>query len=735
MIIIGDALQELDNSMDTKLKNLIQKIKSYSPFADTTLVERAYDYAISMHEGQTRVSGEPFVTHPIEVANILAQMQLDADSIVAALLHDTVEDTDSTYAEIKSKFGEDIATLVDGVTKLEKIAYSTKEDEQVENLRKMFFAMAKDIRVILIKLADRLHNMRTMKSMPEHKQREKARETLEIYAPIAHRLGMSKVKLELEDSSLRYIDPIGYYEIVDKIAQKRTEREAFINKIIEIFRERMDDAGIKCHIEGRAKHFYSIYRKMFAQNCSIDEIYDLFAVRVIVDSVSDCYAVLGIMHELYKPIPGRFKDYIAMPKPNMYQSLHTTLIGSDGTPFETQIRTWDMHDTAEIGIAAHWKYKEGKSGKDDLDEKLEWVKQLLEVQKDMTSSEVMQTLKIDMFSDDVFVFTPKGDVISLVSGATVIDFAYAIHSEVGNKMMGAKINGKIAPLDSAVKNGDIVEIMTSGHVHGPSRDWLKIAKTSQARNKINQWFKKENREENIARGKDLLEKDFKKMGVPMSFLDGDKTLKSFLKKYTFNSLNDFYASLGYGGATAHKLVTRLKDEYKKTVSATNVPAPFEFVTRKLGGTNTSGVVVAGLDNCLIRFSKCCNPVPGDDIVGYVTRGRGVAVHRTDCINIMNTSEADEMERFIQVNWIETAEINYQALVSVTAADREALLADITMAIKDLHLPVRGLNARTAKDELAIIDITLEIKGVDQLAEAIRKLQNVDGVIAVVRRRQ
>jgi len=721
--------------MDKRLKNLLKRINNYSPFANTTLVERAYNYAIAMHEGQTRASGEPFVTHPIEVANILAEMELDIDSIAAALLHDTVEDTDSTDAEIKEKFGEGIAMLVDGVTKLDKIPYSTKEDEQVENLRKMFFAMAKDIRVILIKLADRMHNMRTLKSMPEHKQREKARETLEIYAPIAHRLGMSKVRWELEDLSLRYIDPIGYYEIVDKIAQKRAEREAFINKIIQIFRDRLEMAGIKSHIEGRAKHFYSIYRKMFGQNRGFDEIYDLFAVRIIVDNLNDCYAVLGVMHELYKPIPGRFKDYIAMPKPNMYQSLHTTLIGSEGTPFEIQIRTWEMHATAENGIAAHWKYKEGKSGADALDDKLEWVKQLLEMQQDMTNTEVMQSLKIDMFADDVFVFTPKGDVRNLPAGATVIDFAYAIHSEVGNKMMGAKVNGKIATIDYVIQNGDIVEIITSGHVHGPSRDWLKIAKTSQARNKINQWFKKENRAENIAKGKDLLEKDFKKAGVPLSFLDSGDALNSFLKKYSFNSIRDFYATLGYGGANAHKMVTRLKEEYKKSIPAAEIKSPLDLIVRKTGRQNTSGVIVSGIENCLIRFSHCCNPVPGDDIVGYVTRGRGVAIHRTDCINILNTTEDEEMNRFIQVSWADSAEVNYQSLLSVTAADREGLLADITIAIKDLHLPVRGLNARTAKEDLAILDITLEIKGVDQLSGAIKKLQAIEGVISVVRRRQ
>jgi len=721
--------------MDKKLKTLIKKIRNYSPFSNITLVERAYNYAVSKHEGQVRASGEPFVSHPIEVANILADMELDIESIVAALLHDTVEDTDSTSAEIKEKFGEHVAMLVDGVTKLDKITYSNKEDEQVENLRKMLFAMAKDIRVILIKLADRTHNMRTLKSLPEYKQREKARETLEIYAPIAHRLGMAKVKMELEDLALRYIDPIGYYEIVSKISQKRAEREAFINRTIEVIRSKLNSVEIKGHIEGRAKHFYSIYRKMFNQNKEFEEIYDLFAIRVIVDNVSDCYAVLGVFHELYKPVPARFKDYIAMPKPNMYQSLHSTLIGSDGIPFEIQIRTLEMHETAENGIAAHWKYKEGKNGENELDDKLEWVKQLLEIQQDMTNSEVMQTLKVDMFGDEVFVFTPKGDVRNLPAGSTSIDFAYSIHSAVGNKMMGAKVNGKIATLDYVIQNGDIVEIITSGHVHGPSRDWLKIAKTSQARNKINQWFKKENRAENIEKGKDLLEKDFKKAGVPLSFLNSGDVLNAFLKKYSFNSVRDFYASLGYGGANAHKLVTRLKDEYRKTIPVTDAKLPQDLITKKTNKPNTSGVIVSGIDNCLIRFSHCCNPVPGDDIVGYVTRGRGVAVHRTDCINILNTSEDEEMNRFIQVSWAETAEVGYQAELTITANDRDGLLLDIAGIVRDLQVRMRGINARTVKNDIAIFDLILEIKSIDQLTEVNKKLKKIENVVSVVRRRQ
>jgi len=721
--------------MDKKLKTLIKKIQTYSPFSDLTLVERAYNYAISKHEGQLRASGEPFVSHPIEVANILADMELDVDSIAAALLHDTVEDTDCTSAEIKEKFGEHVAMLVDGVTKLDKITYSNKEDEQVENLRKMLFAMAKDIRVILIKLADRTHNMRTLKSLPEYKQREKSRETLEIYAPIAHRLGMAKVKMELEDLALRYIDPIGYYEIVSKISQKRTEREKFINNTIEVIRDKLESVEIRGHIEGRAKHFYSIYRKMFNQNKEFEEIYDLFAIRVIVETVGDCYAVLGVFHELYKPVPARFKDYIAMPKPNMYQSLHSTLIGTDGVPFEIQIRTFEMHETAEKGIAAHWQYKEGKEGENEFGDKLDWVNQLLEIQQDMTTSEVMQTLKVDMFGDEVFVFTPKGDVRNLPAGSTPIDFAYSIHSEVGNKMMGSKVNGKIEKLDYVIQNGDIVEIITSGHVHGPSRDWLKIARTSQARNKINQWFKKENRAENIEKGKDLLEKDFKKAGVPVSFLSSGDVLNAFLKKYSFNSVRDFYASLGYGGANAHKLVTRLKDEYRKTIPTTQVKAAQDLVTKTTKKPNTSGVIVSGIDNCLIRFSHCCNPVPGDDIVGYVTRGRGVAVHRTDCINILNTSEDEEMNRFIQVSWAETVEVGYQAELTITANDRDGLLLDIAGMVRDLHVRMRGINARTVKNDIAIFDLILEIKSIDQLTEVNKKLKQIEGAISVVRRRQ
>ncbi|MBE7011193.1 MAG: bifunctional (p)ppGpp synthetase/guanosine-3',5'-bis(diphosphate) 3'-pyrophosphohydrolase [Ruminococcaceae bacterium] len=725
--------------MYTPLEELIKIIKENNVSGETDVVEKAYNYAVLKHEGQLRKSGEEYVNHPIAVAKIIAEMGLDTSSVAAALLHDVVEDTDCTDAEMEEQFGETIALLVCGVTKLSKIPYTSKEEQQVENLRKMFLAMAQDVRVIVIKLADRLHNLRTMKSMPEEKQREKARETLEVYAPLAHRLGMSKIKWELEDLSLRYIDPIGYYEIVDKIAQKRDERESFIKNIMEIIEKRLGEIHIKGKIEGRAKHFYSIYRKMFIQNKSIDELYDLFAVRVIVDSDADCYAVLGMVHELFKPIPGRFKDYIAMPKPNMYQSLHSTVIGPDGTPFEIQIRTWEMHRTAENGIAAHWKYKEGKSGASEMDKKLEWIKQLLEIQKDMANAEeFMQTLKIDMFSDEVFVFTPKGDVVSLPAGSTPIDFAYAIHSAVGNKMSGAKINGKIVNIDYKLINGDIIEIITSNAVHGPNLDWLKIAKTSQARNKINQFLRKENRSENIVKGKEMLERDFKKLALPLTYINDEEFVSPMLKKYGFKNLEDMYATLGYGGSNAGKFVARLKDETRKlqqknqSISET----PELFVVKTTGKSNNSGIIVDGIDNCLVRLSKCCNPVPGDHIVGFITRGRGVAVHRTDCINMTNVHRDDsDYNRFIGVRWADGVSSNFLTNITISANDRNSLVVDISTMLYNMNVPLRGMNARATKNELAVIDITIEVSSGLQLQQTIKGLQKIDGVLSAVRRRQ
>lgn len=725
--------------MNQALDMLLDKLKNNNPSADLGPVEKAFAFAKEKHEGQFRASGELFFSHPVAVANILADMELDVSSVTAALLHDVVEDTDVTEGDIEREFGETVAQLVAGVTKLGKIPYTSNEDQQIENLRKMFLAMANDVRVIVIKLADRLHNLRTLKSMPEAKQREKARETLEVFAPLAHRLGMAKVKMELEDLSLKYIDPIGYYEIVDKISQKQSEREQYINDMIALLEERLNQLEINAHVEGRAKHFYSIYRKMFIQNKSIDEIYDLFAVRVIVNTDADCYAVLGMVHELFKPIPGRFKDYIAMPKPNMYQSLHSSVIGPNGVPFEIQIRTWDMHNTAENGIAAHWKYKEGKSGKSDIDDKLEWIKQLLEIQKDLTNAEdFMQTLKIDMFSDEVFVFTPKGDVVSLPAGATPIDFAYAIHSAVGNKMQGAKVNGKIVTLDYNLQNGDIVEIHTSNAVHGPNLDWLKIAKTSQARNKINQWLKKENRTENIVKGKDIFEKELKKAMIPASYMNNEDFFNKLLTKYGFRQIDDVFATLGYGGSNATKLLTKFKELCKQDIaSKTDISTiQDQFIVKTTSKTNHSGVVVDGIENCLVRISHCCSPVPGDKIIGYVTRGRGVAVHRADCINIRNSHfSAEEQMRFIKVHWANEVESNFQALLCITASDRDSLLVDITSIMAELKVPIKALNARTAKNNLAIVEISIEIRNTEHLESAINKLKNVNDVLAVVRRSQ
>lgn len=722
------------------LDTLLAKIRKYHHADDLQMVEKAYAYAEEKHKGQLRKSGEPYFTHPVHVAHILADLELDPQSICAALLHDVIEDTDATYEDISTEFSESVAMLVDGVTKLGKIPTTSKEEQQIENLRKMFFAMTKDIRVIVIKLADRLHNMQTLKFMPEYKQREIARETLEVYAPLAHRLGMSKIKWELEDTALRFIDPVAYYEIVDKISQKRSERESYIEDIMNILKERLTETlGLEPHIEGRAKHFYSIYRKMFMQNKSIDELYDLFAVRVIVDTVAECYAVLGAVHDLFKPIPGRFKDYIAMPKPNMYQSLHSTLIGPGGTPFEIQIRTWEMHHTAENGIAAHWKYKEGISGSSDMDEKLEWIKQLLELQKETNAEEFMQALKIDMFSDEVFVFTPKGDVVGLPINATPIDFAYAIHSAVGNRMTGAKVNGKIVTLDYNLKNGDIVEVITSKVAAGPNLDWIKICKTSQARNKINQWFKKVNREENIAKGKETLERDLKKSSIPVSYLDDKELIQNLSKKYGFNNIDDLFAGIGYGSTNAARFVTRFKTECKKLIAADEMLTPADIIPMVVKTTtkpNNSGVVVEGIDNCLTRFSHCCNPVPGDKIVGYVTRGRGVAIHRADCINVLNAlNNEQESTRFIPVHWADGTDSSFKSSLTVTASDRSMLLLDMMTAFADIKIPITNVNARTGKNNLAIIEITVEITDTEQLDKAIKKIKNVDGVLSIVRRRQ
>ena len=731
--------------MDDRFEQLKEKIKKYNPGCDIELLDKAYAMAKKAHEGQFRESGEPYIIHPVEVAHILADLELDCTAIIAGLLHDTVEDTNCTLEEIKEQFGETAAMLVDGVTKLDKIPYTTKEEQQAENLRKMFLAMAKDIRVILIKLADREHNMHTLKYMPREKQIEKARETLEIYAPLAHRLGISRVKWELEDSSFRYLHPKEYYDLVEKIAKKRREREAYIANIINEIKSKTTELGIQTQIDGRPKHFYSIYRKMQKQNKTLDQIYDLFAVRVIVNSVKDCYAVLGLVHELYKPMPGRFKDYIAMPKPNMYQSLHTTLIGHDGHPFEVQIRTWDMHKVAEVGIAAHWKYKEGSSGKSELDNKLAWLRQMLEWQKEASdANEFVETVKVDLFADEVFVFTPKGDVVNLPIGSTPIDFAYAIHSAIGNKMMGARVNGEIVRLNYELKNGDIVEILTSSNVHGPSRDWLKIVKSSQARNKIKQWFKKENREENILRGREYIDRELKKQGYTFNQLFKNEWIEIVLKKYNFNSIDDMFSAVGYGGIGASKIVSRLRDEYRKTLKPEELKEELEQEQllkqdkdkdrdKKKKTVPENGVIVKGIDNCLVRLSRCCNPVPGDDIIGYITRGRGVSVHRTDCINVANSR--GEEERLIEVKWYTAINVAYKADITVMANDRTQLLMEVTNAIGEAKIPLKAMNARTTRDQIALIGLTLEITDTEQLEKIIRKLRKVDGVFEVTRNKQ
>lgn len=720
---------------DKTFEALIQKVLGYNQHFDIEKLTRAYELADSAHQGQLRNTGEPYIIHPLAVAHILADLELDCDSLVGALLHDVVEDTDCTIAEVSREFGDSVGIIVDGVTKLSKIQYTSKEDQQIENLRKMFLAMAKDVRVILIKLADRLHNMRTLTAMSEEKQREKARETLEVYAALAHRLGMSKIKWELEDLSLRYLDPIAYREISESISQKRMEREQYIADIIETFRSHLKELGIEAQLMGRAKHFYSIFRKMFTQNKTIDEIYDLFAVRAIVDSVKDCYAVLGMVHELYYPIPGRFKDYIAMPKPNMYQSLHTTVMGPNGMPFEIQIRTKEMHRIAEYGIAAHWKYKEGSSGKSDMDDKLEWIGKILEIQNEtVDSDDFMRTLKIDMFADEVFVFTPKGDVINLPAGSTPIDFAFAIHSAVGCRMTGAKVNGKIATLDYCLQNGDIVEVITSSAMHGPSRDWLKICKTSQARTKINQWFKKERREENILRGREMIDKELKRLGLSHSMLFKPEWVERLiLKKYGFQSEDDMYAAVGYGAVTVNKVLSRLKEEYRLTHK--NEDTTLVFATAKKKKSSGSGIVVEGIENCLVRLSRCCNPVPGDTIVGYITRGRGVSVHRADCPNIKaEEKSSDGAGRLIQVYWEDAhaANSSYLTELQIASYDRQGLLAEITSMIYEMKIPLTAVHTKTTKDQIAYIYITIEVNSREQLDSVANKLARLSGVFEVTR---
>lgn len=735
---------------DMLVDEIIGMIKGYNPNGNTDMVYVAYRFARSMHEGQKRKSGDPYIIHPVEVAYIAAQLSLDCTAITACLLHDVVEDTGCTYDDVATMFGTPVAELVDGVTKLKQIKVTTREDQQIENLRKMFLAMAKDIRVVIIKLIDRLHNMRTMNFMPRNKQLRISKETLDVYAPLAHRLGISKIKIELEDLSLKYLDPVAYEEIRESINQKKSARDKYIADIMDIFRKKLDEMGIKGTVTGRAKHFYSIWRKMYTQNKTIESLYDLFAVRVIVDTIPDCYAVLGMVHEMYTPVPMRFKDYIAMPKPNMYQSLHTTVIGPNGTPFEIQIRTWEMHRVAENGIAAHWKYKEGKSGVTDMDSKLDWVRTLLDTQENIIDhDEFFNTLKFDLFADEVFVFTPNGRVIALPANSTVIDFAFAIHSEVGYKMSGAKVNGKIVPNNYVLENGEIVEILTNNQ-HGPSRDWLQICKTSRARNKINQWFKKERRDDNIIEGKEQIERELRRLGNTHAQFFRPEWVAIILRRYGFNSLDDLYAAVGYGGTTATKVVMRLREEWLKENRDKEKVAELQAVIDKTAANNgktpenrkqkhssSNGIIVKGIDNCLVRLARCCNPVAGDDIIGFITKGRGVSVHRADCVNVkpVNLSEEDKA-RLIEVEWDrERSSSSYIANVRISGKDRDGMLLDVTNVLINLKIPFKSANAYVTKSGEAVIQVGVEIKNTSDLALLTKKFKQLPGVDSVTRSKQ
>lgn len=730
---------------DKQLQELIEKIKRYAPNGDLELIEKAYYYGKKAHEGQLRKSGEPYFIHPIAVANILCDMELDMQTIAAGLLHDVVEDTEFTYEDIKNDFGEEIADLVDGVTKLGQIKYKSKEETQAENLRKMFLAMSKDIRVILIKLADRLHNMRTLKFMPPEKAKAKATETLEIYGGIASRLGIYKVKWELEDIALRYIDCDGYYDLVEKVAKKRSQREAYIERIVHILKEKFDEVNINCDIYGRPKHFYSIYRKMKNKHKDFEEIYDLMAVRIIVNSVKDCYAVLGMVHTLWKPIPGRFKDYIAMPKPNMYQSLHTIVVGPDGEPLEIQIRTNEMHNIAEYGIAAHWKYKEGKTTvkESKLEEKLQWLRQMMEWEKDLKDpQEFMDALKDDVFNSQVYVFTPKGDVIELPAGSTPIDFAYRVHTNVGNKCVGAKINGRIVTLDYKLQNGNIVEILTSANSSGPSRDWINIVQTPNAKSKIRQWFKKERREENIERGSLILEKEFKKYSIPTKDQIIEKYMLQMARKFNQPTVDDLVATIGYGGIMPSQIVPKVKELYEKdyvkksseikVVDDINKHSIGEQeYTKKRKKSSPQGIIVKGVDNILVRFAKCCNPIPGDEIIGYITKGRGVAVHRKDCPN-SNLDNDYFKNRLVEVSWENSNNAKFEAEIQIQAEDRRGIINDITHIVAIEKVSLNGINARKGKLNIVSVNLLVEVDSIETLTLLMKKVRAIPGVEDIYR---
>ncbi|MBO4854756.1 MAG: bifunctional (p)ppGpp synthetase/guanosine-3',5'-bis(diphosphate) 3'-pyrophosphohydrolase [Oscillospiraceae bacterium] len=728
--------------MQEQYQRLEDTVRAYNPGANFSQIRAAFDFAEDAHRGQMRKDGSPFVTHPLAVAQILAEeLHLDSESIAAALLHDTIEDTVATHADIARLFSPTVADLVEGVSKLTRVHYTSKEEEQMENLRKMLMAMAKDIRVILIKIADRLHNMRTMEYQTPEKQKQKSFETMEIYAPIAHRLGMQKMKWELEDLSLKYLDPVGYGEITEALEQKSAAYGDFIASVRQQIAERLAEAGISCTVYGRTKHPYSIYRKMYTQNKSLDDVFDLFAFRVIVDTLADCYNVLGIIHDLYHPILGRFKDYIGTPKPNMYQSLHTTVVGQTGIPFEVQIRTREMHEVAEYGIAAHWKYKQNGQGTGD-EKSYEWVRRLLENQEGADAEDYIHSLKVDMFADEVFVFTPRGDVINLPAGATPIDFAYTIHSAVGNHMVAAKVNGRIVQFDYTLQSGDVVEVETSQSAHGPSRDWIKIARSNNARSKIRQWFKKERRDENIVNGRASFESELKRCGVTLKELTAEDMLPQVLKKLCYNSLEDMYASIGYGGVTALKLVGRLREEINHIlrrrqgyIAGKDTAAPVKTASqpsqRQTHGEQ--GIIVEGLTGCLVKFAKCCSPVPGDEIVGFITRGYGVSVHRADCPNAAaeRHSEADA-GRWIRVSWAEKTNESYHTTLEVVAKDRMGLIMDVSTALSTTKTQVSSLNARTTPDGFALVTLNISVPDSEQLQAVMRKLGQISGVLNVMR---
>ena len=733
-------------TIDEQFEKLESTVREYNPGADFKRIRESYEFAKQHHGEQRRKSGELYITHPLAVAQIVAEeLHLDSESIEAALLHDVIEDTDATYDDVAKLTSPTVADLVEGVSKLTRIQYATKEDEQMENLRKMLIAMSKDIRVILIKISDRLHNMRTMEYQTPAKQKQKSLETMEIYAPIAHRLGMQRMKWELEDLSLKYLDPIGYDEIVSKLDAKRPEYDALMSRTQAQIDQRLNEMGIKHIVYGRMKHPYSIYRKMFSQNKSLDEIFDLFAFRVVVDTVSDCYNVLGVIHDLYKPILGRFKDYIGTPKPNGYQSLHTTVMGNEGIPFEVQIRTTEMHEIAEYGVAAHWKYKQNGQGA-GTEGKYEWVRRLLENQEGADAEEFIHSLKVDMFSDEVFVFTPNGDVQNLPAGATPIDFAYAIHSAVGNRMIGAKVNNRIVTLDHVLKNGDIVEILTSKNAKGPSRDWMKIAKSNEARSKIRQWFKKEKRDENIANGRSAFDAELRHCGIAMKDVLDPEFLPVLLKKVAYPTLDDLYAAIGYGGFTAQKAVSRIQGELQRrqqqrqqeqmlaeaVAEPKEDPKPADTPKQPKAVKSEQGIIVEGLDNCLVKFSKCCTPVPGDDIVGFITRGYGVSVHRADCPNASAEKRAEQPNRWIRVSWGTDTNDSYPTTIEAVCKDRLNLLLDISAALSSTKTFVLGLNTRSTEDGFAIIRVEVRIKDGTQLNNLMNKLHQISGVLKVTR---